>query len=71
MPNHITVTLTRAPAEALDWITGYGIQEKAYVLDSHLVSDYNAEAEAEQRQLLIDAGAAYDALQDALRQASV
>ena len=42
MSTTITMSLSLAQAQALEWIVAYGIDEKEYVLNSHLVRDYNA-----------------------------
>lgn len=69
MSTIITMSLSLAQAQALEWIVAYGIDEKEYVLNSHLVRDYNADEEAEQRADVALASEAQSALQGALRQA--
>jgi hypothetical protein len=47
MKTHVTITLTKEQAEALEWMLAYGIDEKEYILK--LERDYTEEETEEQR----------------------
>ena len=69
MSTTITMTLTVAQAQALEWIVAYGIDENEYVLNSPLAHGYSANEAAEQHADVAHASEAHGVLQGALRQA--